>query len=244
MLSTGISPIGPTYKAVYVKAIPNKYCTRLMGTTEAIDLNLAGQTILDQIYDELGDHTHSQTLYVGVTKIRKCTFRHEKEGWINVHEFHEVLRGDYRYLYVHGDGIMSYDSFWFYHANSDLARASCNNVSNNMRCLKQDLNQLTDDNTNSNGIGMHKKSVFGGMMFACYGRGKLFFGEPNVDASPFLENFPGVTFSGTYCNGEIANGDLSSYEKWSKEHSSIRCSLHENSTVYLVMSYTPALRQH
>lgn len=162
-----------------------------------------------------------------------------------MHEFQQVLRGDFEYLYVHGDGIRSFDCFRFYHANYDLACASNNNVSNNMKCLKQDLNHLTDDHTNSNGsIAMHKKSVFGGMMFACYGRGKLFFGERNVDASPFLENFPGVTFSGTFCNGEIAHGDFSSYETGSKEHNSIRCSLHELSTVYLVMSYTPALPQH
>ncbi|MCD7448944.1 hypothetical protein HAX54_047556 [Datura stramonium] len=245
MLSTGISPIGPTYKAIYVKAISDDYSTRLLATTLANDFNLDGQAILDQIYNELGDHTHSQALYIGVTKMRKCTFRSENTRWILIHEFHDVLRGDHEYLYVHGDGIRCFNSLRFYHANSDLARASCNNVSNNMRRLKQDLNHPTDDHTNYNGIDMHKKSVFGGMMFACYGRGKLFFGEPNVDASPFLENFPGVTFSGTFCNGEIAHGDLSSYEKGSKEHHSIRCSLHEFSTVYLVMSYTPPpLPQH
>lgn len=108
--------------------------------------------------------------------------------------------------------------------------------------MKQDLNYQSDDHTNGNGLDMHnKKSVFGGIMFACCGRGKLFFGEPNVDGSPFLENFPGVTFSGTYCTGEIARGDLSSYGQGSQEHSSVRCCLHVFSTVYLVMSYTPAL---
>ncbi|XP_059291841.1 F-box/LRR-repeat protein At5g63520-like [Lycium ferocissimum] len=245
MLSTGISPIGPTYKAVYVKAMmPREYSTQLMGTTEDIDMNLDGDTLLDQIYDELGYHTHSQALYVGVTPRRKCTSQRDHPSWITMHEFHVVLRGEYEDLSVHGDGIRNYDSFRFYHRNSDLAHASCNNVSNNLRSLKQDLNHLTHDHTNSNDIDMHKKSVFGGMMFADYGRGKLLFGEPNVDASPFLENFPGVTFSGTYCNGEIAHGDLSSYEDRSKEHSYVRCSFYENSTVYLVMSYTPALPQH
>ncbi|KAK4721118.1 hypothetical protein R3W88_011351 [Solanum pinnatisectum] len=240
MLSTGVSPIGPKYKAVYVKAVSHDNSTRLMATTDKIDFNMDGETILDPIYDELGDHNHSRTLYVGVIKMRKCTSRHVDTNWIFMREFQMVLRGDYEYLYVHGDGIKSYDSFQFYHANSDLTRASCNNVSNNMKLLKQDLNHLTDDHSNIKGsIGMQKKSVFGGIMFACYGRGKLFFGEPNVDASPFLENFPGVTFSGTYCNGEIAHGDFSLYENGSKEHSSTRCSLHEFSTVYLVMSYTP-----
>lgn len=110
--------------------------------------------------------------------------------------------------------------------------------------MKQLLNYEGDDHTTINGVNMHKKCVFGGIMFACCGRGKLFFGEPNVDGSPFLENFPGVTVSGTYCTGEIARADLSSYEQGSQEHSSIRCNLHVFSTVYLVMSYTPALPQH
>ncbi|KAH0760231.1 hypothetical protein KY290_023724 [Solanum tuberosum] len=241
MLSTGVSPIGPIYKAVYVEAKFRDNSTQFMARTKGIDFYLDGETILDQIYDELGDHTHSRTLYVGVAKTRRCTFGDVRISSMCMHEFYLVLRGDNEYLYVHGDGISYFDSFQFYHANPDLAYASCNDVSNDMKLLKQDLNHLkNDDHSNSNGsMHMHKKSVFGGMMFACYGRGKLFFGEPNVDASPFLENFPGVTFSGTYCNGEIAHGDYCFYVKESKGQSCIRCSLHEFSTVYLVVSYTP-----
>ncbi|XP_060183428.1 F-box/LRR-repeat protein At5g63520-like [Lycium barbarum] len=93
MLSTGISPIGPTYKAVYVKAMmPYEYSTQLMGTTEDIDMNLDGDTVLDQIYDELGDHTHSQALYVGFTTRRKCTSQRDHPSWITMHEFHVVLK--------------------------------------------------------------------------------------------------------------------------------------------------------
>ncbi|XP_070027816.1 F-box/LRR-repeat protein At5g63520 isoform X1 [Nicotiana tabacum] len=241
MLSTGISPIGPAYKAVSVRERPKDYSTWLTAKREAVRESLDGQTILDQIYDELGGHINCPALYVGVTKRRKCSIGQEKPSWINMHEFHEVLRGDEEYLYVHGVGIRSGDFFQFYQAKSDLARVSCNHVSNSFRHLRQDLNYQSDDHTNGNGLDMHKKSVFGGIMFACCGRGKLFFGEPNVDGSPFLENFPGVTFSGTYCTGEIARGDLSSYGQGSQEHSSVRCCLHVFSTVYLVMSYTPAL---
>ncbi|KAK4373706.1 hypothetical protein RND71_009090 [Anisodus tanguticus] len=244
MLSTGISPIGPTYRAVSVRERPKDYSTWLTAKREAARENLDGQTILDQIYDELGGHNHCPALYVGVTKRRKCSIGQEKPSWISMHEFHEVLRGDEEYLYVHGVGIRSGDSFRFYRANSEMARASCNNVANSFRRLKQDHNYQSDDHANSNGLDVHKKSVFGGMMFACCGRGKLFFGQPNVDASPFLENFPGVTFSGTYCAGEIARGELSSYEQGSQEHSSAHCCLHVFSTVYLVMSYIPALPQH
>ncbi|KAG5609371.1 hypothetical protein H5410_020652 [Solanum commersonii] len=244
MLSTGISSIGPTYKAVSVRERSSDYSTWLTAKREAVHGSLDGQTILDQIYDELGGHNNCPVLYVGVTKRRKCSIGQEKPSWISTHEFHEVLRGDEEYLYVHGVGIRSGDSFRFYHASSDLARASCNTVANNFRHLKQLLNYERDDHTNSTSVAMQKKPVFGGIMFACCGRGKLFFGEPNVDGSPFLENFSGVTFSGTYCTGEIARADLSSYEQGSQEHSSVRCNLHVFSTVYLVMSYTPPSPQH
>ncbi|XP_059291812.1 F-box/LRR-repeat protein At5g63520 [Lycium ferocissimum] len=244
MLSSGISRIGPTYKAVSVKERPKDYSTWLTAKRHAVRENLDGQTILDQIYDELGGPNHCPALYVGVTKRRKCSIGLEKPSWISMHEFHEVLRGDEEYLYVHGVGIRSGDSFRFYHSNSELARASCNTTANSFRHLKQDLNYQGDHHTNSNGVDMNKKSVFGGIMFACCGRGKLLFGEPNVDGSPFLENFPGVTFSGTYCAGEIARADLSSYEQDSQEHIDARCCLHVFSTVYLVMSCTPALPQH
>lgn len=53
MLSTGVSPIGPKYKAVYVKAVSDDNSTRLMATTDEIDFNMDGQTILDPIYDEV-----------------------------------------------------------------------------------------------------------------------------------------------------------------------------------------------
>ncbi|MCD7448945.1 hypothetical protein HAX54_047557 [Datura stramonium] len=243
MLSTGISSVGPTYKAVSVRERPD-YSTWLTAKREAARENLDGETILDQIYDEMGGQNHCPALYVGVTKRRKCSIGQEKPSWISMHEFHEVLRGDEEYLYVHGVGIRSGDSFRFYHASSDLARASCNTIASSFRHLKQLLNYEGDDHTNSNAIDMPKKSVFGGIMFACCGRSKLFFGEPNVDGSPFLENFPGVTVSGTYCAGEIARANLSSYEQGSQEHSSIRCNLHVFSTVYLVMSYIPPLPQH
>uniref|UniRef100_M1C6V1 F-box family protein n=2 Tax=Solanum TaxID=4107 RepID=M1C6V1_SOLTU len=55
-----------------------------------------------------------------------------------------------------------------------------------------------------------------------------------------MENFPEITFSGTFSAAEIARGDLSPYGPVSEEHSSLRCCLHVYSTVYLIMSYTPA----
>lgn len=53
MLSTGISSIGPIYKAVSVRERPKDYSTWLTAKREAVHGNLDGQTILDQIYDEV-----------------------------------------------------------------------------------------------------------------------------------------------------------------------------------------------
>lgn len=53
MLSTGISPIGPAYKAVSVRERPKDYSTWLTAKREAVRESLDGQTILDQIYDEV-----------------------------------------------------------------------------------------------------------------------------------------------------------------------------------------------
>ncbi|XP_055807771.1 F-box/LRR-repeat protein At5g63520-like isoform X2 [Solanum dulcamara] len=233
VLSPGISQIGPTYKAVAVKERPRDYSTWLTAKREEQFENLDGLTMLDQIYDEFGGDLYCSALYVGVSKRRKCSIGMEKGSWIYLREFHEVLRGDEEYLYVHGGGIRSGDSFQFYLANANVARDSCNNASNNLRCLKRD-GHTTSDNVNSK-----KKSVFGCIMFSCCGRGEYFV-QPDVDCSPFMENFPGITFSGTFSAAEIARGDLSLYGPVSEENSSLRCCSHVYSTVYLVMSYTPA----
>lgn len=211
-------------------------------------------TIVQEVYMVLGENRESSSpkfVSANVQSHVNFSWNHYAQSLVHFSLYSSLLQlivricsGDEEYLYVHGVGIRSGDSFRFYHASSDLARASCNTVANNFRHLKQLLNYECDDHTNSNGVATHKKPVFGGIMFACCGRGKLFFGEPNVDGSPFLEKFPGVTFSGTYCTGEIARADLCSYEQGSQEHSSISCNLHVFSTVYLVMSYTPPLPQH
>lgn len=85
-----------------------------------------------------------------------------------------------------------------------------------------------------------KAEVLGGLMFACCGRGASFFGRPNADSSPFVENFPGAPLAGIFCGGEIGCCSMSSDEQGSRGVSSIRRCCHVYSTVYLVMSYTPA----
>lgn len=89
----------------------------------------------------------------------------------------------------------------------------------------------------------HLSKVFGGFIFACCGRGESFFEHVNVDSSPFVENFPGVPLAGIFCGGEIGRGSLMLTGEAQKD--SVRsCSLHVYSTIYLVLSYTPAALDH
>lgn len=52
-LSNGMSPIGPMYKAVSVREIRDKGTTWLTAKREGSIEELDGQTILNQIYDEV-----------------------------------------------------------------------------------------------------------------------------------------------------------------------------------------------
>lgn len=79
----------------------------------------------------------------------------------------------------------------------------------------------------------NKQEVVGGFVFADSGRGDSFFGRPNADSSPFLENFPELRFGGVFCDGEIGRGVFVEEEE---ETSSQRC-LHVVSSVYLIVSY-------
>lgn len=140
-----------------------------------------------------------------------------------------VFRGDEEYLYVTSVGISTGDPFRFYISDSKAALSSTNRVSDNLRHLKEDCECKGD----------HQRKVFGGMIFSCCGRGDSFFGQPGIDSSPFLHNFPGVTFGGTYCAGEICRGNLNFYDQDNEEGDLVLCSEHVYSAVYLVMSYCP-----
>ncbi|KAI3455057.1 hypothetical protein Pfo_011720 [Paulownia fortunei] len=236
VLSTGISPVGNTYKAVSVKC--NKSSTWLTASRETVREHLDGQAILEDIYDELGDRIHYPAFYIGVTKRRRCSVGMERVTRMQFHEFHEVLGGDEEYLFVNSVGIKTAEPFRFYISDSKAALLSCNKVSDNLRHLKLDCD--CRNNHASGGVGYcDKRKVFGGIIFSCCGRGDSFFGHPGIDSSPFLKNFPGVTFGGTYCAGEIGRGKLSLYDQDNEEGGLVRCSQHVYSAVYLVMSYCP-----
>ncbi|KAK1567825.1 hypothetical protein Q3G72_017191 [Acer saccharum] len=237
-LSKGVSAVGPRHKAVSVRTNNSDYVTWLTARREGGQV-LDGQQILDNIYDELENRVASPELYIGVTKRRKCSIGSEKTGRITSLAFHGVARGDEEYLYVDGYGIKSGDYFQFYHSDPNSALAACQNVSVHLRNLK--LNS-SKNCLHTRGVGdkVDRKEVLGGFIFSCCGRGDSFFGRVNVDSSPFLENFPEAPLAGINCAGEIGRGSSSLMGQESQEESSVRCCLHYYSTVYLLMSYTPA----
>lgn len=46
-------------------------------------------------------------------------------------------------------------------------------------------------------------SPSGALMFACLGRGRRLYGEPDFDSGQYAQRFPGVPMAGLFCNGEI-----------------------------------------
>ncbi|CAA2964071.1 F-box LRR-repeat At5g63520-like [Olea europaea subsp. europaea] len=240
MLSAGLLPVGSTYKVVAVKC--DKSSTWLTATRNTLDDALDGQSILDEIYDEFGDRIEAPNFYLGVTKRGRCSGGQEELRQQTFLEFHEVLGGDEENLHVNHVGINSGDPFRFYIWNYKAALSSCDDVFDKLRHLKQDCN-CTYDRVGGIVTNGNKREVFGGIVFSCCGRGDSFFGQPGFDSSPFLENFPGVTFGGTYCHGEIGRGYCSLYGQGNAEGDVPRCSWHAFSAVYLIMSYTPPLPQ-
>ncbi|KAL7191685.1 hypothetical protein ACSBR2_023715 [Camellia fascicularis] len=239
VLSTGMLPIGPTFKAVAVRESREECSTWLTARREELRDILDGETMINDINHELGDRIEYPFFYIGVTKRRKCSVGLEKVKWVTSLVFHEVTGGDEEYLFVSNNGIKTGDTFRFYYPDPSSASSSSSKVSEKFRLLKQDWDHRSQN------VRGGSKDVFGGMIFACCGRGEEFFGCPNVDSAPFLENFAGVPLAGMFCCGEIGRGSKSLYgEEEAQEQSSVRCCLHAYSSVYLVMSYTLAQPEH
>ncbi|KAL3519026.1 hypothetical protein ACH5RR_021615 [Cinchona calisaya] len=239
-LSTGLHPVGAAYKAASVREKKNERSTWLTARREASRENLDGQSILDNIYTEIGDRIRHLVLYIGVKKRRKCSIGLEKVRWMTFLEFHEVMGGDEEYLYVNDFGIRTGDSFRFYVSDSNVALDSSNKVSEYFGCLQHDTDHTSDEQQNGNVANTSKKSVFGGFIFACCGRDESFFGRSKVNSMPVLENFPEASFAGTFCSGEIVLADKNIYEQESQDQGSQHSSLHFFSSIYLVLSYIPA----
>ncbi|KAF8036984.1 hypothetical protein BT93_B0035 [Corymbia citriodora subsp. variegata] len=239
-LSDGVSAVGPRYKAISVRTRDDVtwLTARREGRREVLD----GESILNEIYDEMDNRIKYPECYIRVTKRRKHAIGAEKAKLITSFSFHLVPRGDEEYLYVDGRGIKTGDCFQFYYADPAAALASCNEVSATLRSLNLVSNSRSSYQAAGAAGNADKAEVFGGLIFACCGRGSAFFGHPNVDILPFTENFPGAPLAGIYCGGEIGRCSMRSDEQGCQGESSVHCCCHVYSTVYLTMSYTPAPR--
>ena len=137
-----------------------------------------------------------------------------------------------------GADIETGDCFRFFKADSHMTSSSLRQVSDKFRDLKISCDVGNSDRQRIRPANSEKMKIFGGIIFSCISRGKP-HGKANLGSSPFLENFPDVPLAGSFCVGEICRGDSSSYGQLSEEGSH-RCCLHYNSSVYLLMSYTPS----
>ncbi|XP_077226697.1 F-box/LRR protein isoform X2 [Tasmannia lanceolata] len=242
-LSTGVSPIGPVYKAASVRVIQDEEsecCTWLTATREGFSQRLDGATILSDLEAEMENDNSGGDFYIGVAIRRKCSIG-SRRGKFSSFAFREVLGGDEEYLYVQDKGIRTGDTFRVYFPNVETALASRNNVFEKLKNLKNRSKSCCREMGISN---RHKVEVFGGLMFTCCARGESFFGDPNVDSSVFSENFPDIPLAGMFCMGEI--GSSPSIKESSEEVNPNLSCLHVYSAVYLVMSYTtktPELRE-
>ncbi|KAL3596108.1 hypothetical protein D5086_007745 [Populus alba] len=137
-LSSGVSTIGPRFKAVSANEIESEtgLSTWLTVRREGGQEILGGQRIIDDINNELGNQTK---LFIGVSEQRKCFVGPEKPRQMRSLAFHEVMGGDEEHLFVDGVGIKTGDYFHLYHSDPSAALSSCSNISKNFRNLKQKL---------------------------------------------------------------------------------------------------------
>ncbi|KAJ0938537.1 putative F-box domain-containing protein [Helianthus annuus] len=231
VVSSGLSPVGPTYTTASVNENINNaplIAARREGSHENID----GQIVLNQVYDELRrDRIQSRELYIGVRKRRKYSIGQENVGCMTSLAFHRVVESRQQRLLVFGEGIKIGDTFRFYYPDSTAAISSVAAVSSHLRSFNRGSNNAT---------GGDKQDVFGGLIFSCCD--EEFFGQPNINISPFVDNFPGVTLGGTFCSGVFGRGVLTPCVKESQEQKAVQCCMHTKGVVYLIMSYTPSKR--
>ncbi|KAK1436739.1 hypothetical protein QVD17_02521 [Tagetes erecta] len=210
VLSSGLSPVGPTYKVVSVDVHPDNLETILTGVREGPPGTFGGVDL--------------STIYtIGVTKRWRCSIMREEAKWMTSLSYHTFDNAGGQCLCVPGVGFKIGDTYQYYCKDSNIARSTVDNVSNLLRSLRQTSTNDSD-----------KWEVFGGLIFASSCRGVYLLGKQNADSSAFLESFPGVTLAGTICDEEIGRGYL-----LPQEQKSARACMHRSSAVYLIMSYSP-----
>ncbi|XP_017257859.2 F-box/LRR-repeat protein At5g63520 [Daucus carota subsp. sativus] len=234
-LSAGLVPVGHTYEVTSVNE-SSFYWTKLTARSENSDQNFDEQT-LRNIFG-IGNQALFGA-YIGIVKKRKGIAGFEEVNWLSSQIFHEVHGDDKEYLVVDsGADIKTGDCFRFFKEDSHMTSSSLRQVSDKFRDLKISCDVGNSDRQRIRPANSEKMKIFGGIIFSCISRGKP-HGKANLGSSPFLENFPDVPLAGSFCVGEICRGDSSSYGQLSEEGSH-RCCLHYNSSVYLLMSYTPS----
>lgn len=214
-VSAGLAPAGPIYKAVSVKlskdAVNKETSTWLTCRKEGVLAELDGQSVLDDLDNEVGGDILNGGLYIGVLKRSK---RFMSLGTFTIHEVHDA---DEEYLFVEGEGIKSGDVFRFYRTDPETGKSSAN------LALEQVCEQLRSPfqervlpaaavEVMAGTLKQHYSRVLGGLLFACNGRGQSFFGEPNVDSSAFSKFFSDVPIAGMFCLGEIGPPAVQSWE--------------------------------
>ncbi|CAA7034930.1 unnamed protein product [Microthlaspi erraticum] len=228
-ISRGLSSVDLRYKAANsIANVSGRPGTLLTAKRRGEAEVLNGEQILDDIEETLlGNQSSEYDPYIGVMKRRKYSVGSEEKPKIMASlVFHHVAAGDEQYLVVNGVGIKTGDYFQVYTPDLKVAESSLNAVSSQLRSLNSKPN---------------KQRVVGGFAFVGSGRGESFFGRPNVDSSPLLENFPELPFGGIFCDGEIGRSLFTVTEEGEEEEkkeTNIRRCLHVYSSVYLIVSYT------
>ncbi|KAL5858814.1 hypothetical protein ACOSQ4_000110 [Xanthoceras sorbifolium] len=242
-LSTGILPFGPPLKVASV-SVTKANCSRLTARVEGLPGILDSWGLLEDIHGEIEDENHS--LYIGVTHQKAGS---QLLGSRSYMAFYKVLGEAEEYCFaVDGVGIKPGDSFVFYHSDSETAYSSSINAYQDLGILKSAAS--TSRNSSIINYDHDKKEIIGGLIFSCSSRGESLSGINIIESLPFSTNYPGTPLAGVFCSGEIARvstslitlDDEQEEEEEEESSNSGGCFLHHNSTVYLVMSYTPLLQ--
>lgn len=243
-VSAGIAPAGPIYKAISVKlskdAVNKETSTWLTCRKEGDLAELDGQSVLDDLGNEVGGDILSGGLYIGVSKARKRFMSLGRGKAAIPFTIHDVYDADEEYLFVEGEGIKTGDAFRFYRTDPETGKSSSNlaleQVCKQLRSPFQErVLPATTIEVMPCTLKQRYRKVLGGLLFACNCRGQSFFGEPNVDSSAFTRKFSDVPIAGMFCLGEIGPPSVHSWE--ATEGGDTTSQLNVYSSVYMAFTH-------
>lgn len=243
-VSAGLAAAGPIYKAVSVKiskdAVSKETSTWLTCRKEGVLAELDGQSVLDDLDNEVGGDILSGGLYIGVLKRSKRFMSLGKGKAAIPFRIHEVHDADEEYLFVEGEGIKTGDVFRFYRTDPETAKSSSKlaleHVCEQLRSpFQKGVLPATTVEIMACTLKQHYSKVFGGLLFACNGRGQSFFGDPNVDSSAFSRKYSDVPIAGMFCLGELGPPAVHSWE--ATEGGDTTSQLNFYSSIFMVFSH-------